>query len=249
MIKSFSIMAPWVAKREPHLCQDCRFCKKWVCRYESCIGCRACEISCPYGAVRMEERPSGETITIYFDGRPHRVPSEISIKHALQISGFSTSLFPQGQGMFAPCEVGGCMSCAMEVNGKAVPICVTKVHDGMKIQKKLPDSFRPLRLIHGFHGHPVGGVGTPWNLKTTGRNIEVACFSAGCNLRCPQCQNWTTTYCGKGEYLSPEEAARALTRARQREKVNRLAISGGESTLNRPLARAIPGATQETKSR
>jgi pyruvate formate lyase activating enzyme len=71
-------------------------------------------------------------------------------------------------------------------------------------------------------------------LKASGRNIEVACFSAGCNLRCPQCQNWTKTYCGKGVYLTPEGAAISLARARKREEVDRMAISGGESTLNRP---------------
>jgi pyruvate formate lyase activating enzyme len=104
----------------------------------------------------------------------------------------------------------------------------------MKIQKEVSHTISPLRIVHGFQGHPVGGAGTPWNLKTFGRNIEVACFSAGCNLRCPQCQNWTTTYCGKGVYLTPEEAVLSLTRVREREEVDRMAISGGESTLNRP---------------
>ena len=126
------------------------------------------------------------------------------------------------------------MSCAMEVDGVPLPICVTQVQEGMKIQKEFSHPISPLRIVHGFQGHPVGGVGTPWNLKASGRNIEVACFSAGCNLRCPQCQNWTTTYCGKGVYLTPEEAAISLTRARKREEVDRMAISGGESTLNRP---------------
>lgn len=183
--------------------------------------------------MKMEERLSNRSITIYFDDKPLKVPSEISIKEALELSGYSISHFPKEREIFVPCEVGGCMSCAMEVDGEILPICVTSVREGMKIYKGLSQSFSPLRIVHGFQGHPVGGVGTPWNLKRSGRNIEVACFSAGCNLRCPQCQNWTTTYCGKGIYLTPQEAALSLTKARKREAVDRMAISGGESTLNR----------------
>lgn len=227
-------MSPWVSKRDPNLCQNCQYCRRWVCRYESCIGCQACFISCPYDAVKMEEVSSSVTLTIYIDGKPFRVPSRISIKEALQLSGFSISSFPKADGLFVPCQVGGCMSCAMEVDREFLPICVTEVREGMRIQREPSHPRVPLRIIHGFQGHPVGGVGTPWSLKASGKNIEVACFSAGCNLRCPQCQNWTTTYLGKGLYLTPEEAALSLTKAREKEGVNRMAISGGESTLNRP---------------
>ena len=30
-------MGPWISKRDPNLCEDCQYCRKWVCRYESCI--------------------------------------------------------------------------------------------------------------------------------------------------------------------------------------------------------------------
>ena len=80
MIESFLTMAPWISKRDPNLCQDCQYCRKWICRYESCVGCQACHVSCPCDAVKMEERPSGEIITIYFDGKPLQVPSGISIQ-------------------------------------------------------------------------------------------------------------------------------------------------------------------------
>jgi Fe-S-cluster-containing dehydrogenase component len=129
-------MAPWISKREPNLCQDCQYCRKWICRYESCVGCQGCHVSCPCDAVKMEERPSGEIITIYFDGKPLQVPSGISIKEALQLSGFPISPFPKGNGNVVPCEVDGCMSCAVEVDGVSLPICVTQVQEGMKIQKE-----------------------------------------------------------------------------------------------------------------
>jgi pyruvate formate lyase activating enzyme len=81
-------------------------------------------------------------------------------------------------------------------------------------------------------GHHVGGVGTPWWLK--GQYIEVACFAAGCNFACPQCQNWNFTYMNSGRPLRPNEAASIMTNTRRVYGVDCLVISGGECTLNRP---------------
>ena len=92
---------------------------------------------------------------------------------------------------------------------------------------------RLLRRVSGFQPHPVGGVGTPWWLKDRGTYIEVACFAHGCNLRCPQCQNFSVTYDSVEEPLRPDEAARRLTALRHYYGVDRMAISGGEPTLNR----------------
>ena len=52
----------------------------------------------------------------------------------------------------------------------------------------------PLRIVHGPEPHTVGGKATPWSEKRKGRYIEVAIWVAGCNLRCPQCQNFHVTY-------------------------------------------------------
>ncbi len=118
------------------------------------------------------------------------------------------------------------------MNGELMLSCITSVKEGMEISTELPENYVPKRILHDWTDHPVGGVGTPWWLKCD-KYIEIACFSCGCNLRCPQCQNWTTTYCGKGRPISPSEAARITTYMRKRYRVNRMAISGGESTLNR----------------
>jgi pyruvate formate lyase activating enzyme len=104
----------------------------------------------------------------------------------------------------------------------------------MRIQTALPVGQIPLRIIHGPQGHAVGGKATPWWLKAERRHIEVAIWAAGCNLRCPQCQNYATTYDGVGEAVTPQQAALRVTHARQRYRVDRMAISGGEATLNRP---------------
>nr|MDO8128682.1 radical SAM protein [Candidatus Wukongarchaeota archaeon] len=64
--------------------------------------------------------------------------------------------------------------------------------------------------------------------------MEVAFFAQGCCFRCPSCQNWHITYASKGELLTPKEAAIKITEYRKINNVDRMAISGGESTLNKP---------------
>jgi pyruvate formate lyase activating enzyme len=102
---------------------------------------------------------------------------------------------------------------------------------GMKIKTNLGNS-TPKRIVGGFIGHHIGGVGTPWWIK--GDYIEVACFTAGCNFCCPQCQNWQFAYMSAGKLFTPLEAARKITATKKQYGVDRIAISGGECTLNRP---------------
>jgi pyruvate formate lyase activating enzyme len=156
----------------------------------------------------------------------------ITIKKALEFIGYKISKFPGEGDLFAPCEIGGCYSCVVNVNREIKPSCITGVKNGMEIEIEFPKDYIPKRLVHGWMGHTVGGVGTPWWLKRKYRYIEAAAFACGCNFRCSQCQNWTTTYCGKGVALTPKEAALLMTDTRRRCKVDRMAISGG-CTLNR----------------
>jgi pyruvate formate lyase activating enzyme len=172
-------------------------------------------------------------VLIDIDGVSLEVQKGITIKKALELSGRKTSKYPEKGSLFTPCETGGCWSCAVEVNNEVKPACTTSVGDGLVIKTRLADSYIPRRIVSGFSGHPVGGVGTPWWLKRERGYIETACFAAGCNFRCPQCQNWDITYMGKGRALTPAEAAELMTAARQEYRVDRMAISGGESTLNR----------------
>jgi len=174
-----------------------------------------------------------KAVPIKMDEKVTKVQDEISVKQALEMSGYRISKYPGKGSLFMPCEVGGCWSCTVEVNKEIKPACVIKVKEGMKIRTELPEGYIPKRIVHGFSGHTVGGVGTPWWLKNKSGYIEVACFAAGCNLSYPQCQNWGTTYSGKGKALTPREAAEIMTATRNKFKVDRMAISGGESTLNR----------------
>lgn len=225
-------MAKRTAQKIQERCLDCRACEEIVAcpGEEECIGCEACALACPNSAIEMVEVEAARRVTIEIDGISFEVPEGITVRQALEGLGFHVARFP-GEGLFMPCQTGGCWACMLEINGELKRACLSQVEEGMEIRKDPKDSI-PQRLIGGFMGHSVGGVGTPWWLK--GRAyIEVACFASGCNLRCPQCQNWGTTYLSRGTPLRPGEAARIMTAVRGRHRVNRMAISGGECTLNR----------------
>jgi len=194
----------------------------------------ACFQGCPYQARELvEDESPRKTIRIQVDGQGFEVAEGITVKRALEMAGLSFGLSPGEGDIQAPCRTGGCYTCLILADGKAVRSCVSPVREGMVIQTSLPEDFTPLRIVHGPQPHSVGGKATPWWLKAKGRYIEVAIWAAGCNLRCPQCQNFTTTYDGRSAPLSPRQAAERVTRARRRYGVDRMAISGGEPTLNR----------------
>jgi len=174
-------------------------------------------------------------VKLTINGRTFHVPEHITVLRALELAGFKiSSLAGEGE-ISAPCRTGGCWECAVVVDGQLRPSCITPVREGMVIDTDTA-AFTPQRLVSGFEGHPVGGVGTPHWLKPEGygfRYIEAACFAHGCILRCPTCQNWHITYSSVEEPLTPEQAARFMTRIRREYGVNRMAISGGEPTLNK----------------
>ena len=225
-----------VARRLENRCQNCGFCLLQIaCAGEKdCTGCGACVAACPYEAKILE--PSTDersTIEIEIEGQTFEVPDRVTVLEALGIAGYSIGELP-GADIHAPCRTGGCWSCAVSIDGGLKPCCIARVREGMRVSLAA-ERFEPLRLVTGFHGHHVGGVGTPYQLKPRGiyRYIEVACFAHGCILRCPTCQNWESTYSSSGEPLTPLQAARRMTEARRLCGVNRMAISGGEPTLNR----------------
>jgi pyruvate formate lyase activating enzyme len=191
-------------------------------------------------------------VTIHINNKRLKAPSGITVKKALELSGYKVTNFPEKDALFVPCEVGGCWSCAVLINDEPKPACTTPIKDGFHITATLKEKHRSKRII-GFTGHPVGGVGTPWRLKDAHKNIEVACFAAGCNFRCPQCQNWGIAYNGKSSPMTPSKAAERMTVARKQFGVDRMAISGGESTLNRPwlieYVKALKSLNSDTAAR
>ncbi len=202
---------------------------------EECFGCSACAVICPQGAVSLVERPGSGTVTMTLDGRSRRFPAGWPLKRALEAAGVRFPLVADGLDEEAWCGVGSCGRCGVRVDGALAPSCVTETADGLVVETGLEPAELARRPVEGYQGHPVGGVGTPWKVKSSrGWSVEVAAFVSGCNLRCPSCQNWRLAHWGRGEPRSPEEAARLLSLARRREGVGRMAVSGGEPTLNRP---------------
>jgi pyruvate formate lyase activating enzyme len=234
-----------VARLDKDRCADCGFCRDpAICPSPgTCIGCGVCVEVCPHQARTLVVCPRPrKTIGVTVNGRSLSVPEHITVRRAIQLAGLAVGT-GWGEGdVCAPCGTGGCYSCSVLVEGRdscesaqrAVRACVTAVKDRMVIHTDLPPGYVPGRIIHGPRAHTVGGKATPWWLKADRRYIEVAIWAAGCNLRCPQCQNYATTYDGTGRPATPQEAAELVTRARHLYRVDRMAISGGEATLNRP---------------
>jgi len=247
-----------VARVSAEKCVNCGFCEMAVCEAGSafrcrtaattgvgCTGCGACVLACPYEARFLEDvQEERAEIKIKVNGERFAVHAGITVLDALEMLGFKILPFkeepPSEMEILAPCRTGGCWACAVIVDGDLKPSCVTPVREGMEISTDV-DEIEPKRIVSGFHGHPVGGVGTPYWVKPVlsplfYAPVEVACFAHGCNLRCPTCQNWSITYSASvagHSPLKPEEAARIITFERRMNRVNRIAISGGECTLNR----------------
>ncbi|MEM2909727.1 MAG: radical SAM protein [Nitrososphaerota archaeon] len=215
-------------------CMDCGFCREVnVCRSRNeCSGCLSCYYACPYEAKKILEvmRPS-KYVTIKIDGVKYAVPSGITLKEALKLSGFVFSE-PWKKGIAVPCGIGGCWACAVIIDGALERTCITPVRDGMEVVLDV-EKIEPLRIIHGPEPHLVGGKATPWWEVGRASYVEAAIWTAGCNLRCPQCQNWRITYDNSSGAVSPSEAARILAVCGKLYRTKGLAISGGEPTLNR----------------
>ena len=214
-------------------CRNCGFCNQVnICRSPNqCIGCLSCYYACPYEARKIKtEETEEEYVEILVDNVRYRVPYPSSLKDALTRIGIIFDSPSTGR-LSAPCNLGGCWACSVLVNGELERTCITPIEDGMRIELDTED-IEPLRIIHGPQPHKVGGKATPWWEVGYGY-VEAAIWTAGCNLRCPQCQNYHVTYDNSSEAVTPREAAMMVTVCSRRYNTRGVAVSGGEPTLNK----------------
>jgi pyruvate formate lyase activating enzyme len=218
-------------------CRDCHYCSSAIsCPGEkSCTACKACIDACPCEARSLDKiQQESHSISCKVNGQQIQVPYSQTVLQVLESIGFLITSFPKDKAIFAPCRTGGCFSCAVKIDGKLAPSCITPIRESMTIELD-NTGVTPKRVISGFQAHYVGGVGTPKDLKAQSPLgfLEVACFASGCLFRCSTCQNWQITYLSKASPLTPQSASYRLTGKRHQYAVDRMAISGGESTLNR----------------
>ena len=225
-------------------CTSCGFCKYMLnCNQKGCTGCGQCFSACPNQARVMRKASKDKLIMLTVNGNMVAVPEQVTILQALETIGYTVSHHPKQQGdIFAPCKMGGCGACSVLVNGQLKPSCTTRVAAGMEINTHSAQiiSQEPVRLANHFQGYRGGQVGPKEN-----RNqgfTEFTFFAQGCNLRCPACHNWDLAFSSIGKYAAPREAAVIMERGRQQYKVSKVAVTGGEITLNRPwLVRFFAG--------
>lgn len=161
-------------------------------------------------------------VIVEVDGDPASVPEGITIREALEGLGYSVATLPGEPGLSTACGTGACFSCAVEVDGVTKPACTTAVREGMTIDTRRAREKTPRRRVAVFSGP----AGIPY--------VEAACFTLGCNFRCPQCSNWSIAFGGDAEPLTPQEAAERSILMRETIQANWTLITGGECTLNRP---------------
>lgn len=212
-------------------CGVCEYVSK--CVNKECVGCLACFHACPNNAKEIVlDYDKRGSLKIVVNKSTFEVPEGVTIKRALEMIGYRFEVYPNEGDIQAPCNLGGCYTCSVLVKGELVRSCITGVSDGIRIETDI-SSTTPIRIVHGPEPHTVGGKATPWTEERGEKYIEVAIWVAGCNLRCPQCQNYRITYDNVSKPVSPKEAAYKLTVYRRQYGVNGLAISGGEPTLNK----------------
>lgn len=200
------------------------------------MGCQACLLACPEEALTPDPLRNYpfEEYQVVVNGKPLKARG--LIKDALQKAGIPIEkILDNGDDetnpkVFMPCQSGACWACSVQVNGQYALSCITPLAPDMEIRTL--ENPPPLRVVSGFGAHTVGGVGTPYQLKQKQGPIEVIAFTHGCNLRCPQCQNYQMAYTAGGHLLDGHETAQILLGLMDQYQVNRIALSGGECTLN-----------------
>ena len=122
---------PFEARHNPEKCMDCGACQTFVAcpgaEEEICIGCGACVQLCPNEALELVQVRREKEVAIEVDGVLRSVPERITVKEALWHIGYSiTAGLPAERALYAPCGVGACWDCAVQIDGEVRRACVTE---------------------------------------------------------------------------------------------------------------------------
>lgn len=192
----------------------------------------SCYWACPHSArYTVEEEVEEELVEVTVDGVRVLVPRYVTVAKALEYLGYEFDK-PGSKKLNLACKTGGCWSCAVVIDGALERSCITPIRGGMVIETSSENQI-PLRIVHGPEPHMVGGKATPWWEVDYVHYVEAAIWVAGCNLRCPQCQNYHVTYDNTTPPLKPGDAAKLAILCHREHGTRGIAISGGEPTINR----------------
>ena len=146
------------------LCRNCNYCNVAIAcsGEEACIACGSCIDACPYFARKLVANGrKSSNVTCTINGQQMDVQGHQSVLQALELLDFRITSFPTKDSIFAPCRTGGCYACAVQIDGELKPTCITPIREGMVINTQVGTQI-PKRIVSGFQGHHVGGVGTPF---------------------------------------------------------------------------------------
>lgn len=220
----------YVVEKDTRKCSDCHLCAEMApcMEVEKCNGCGVCYELCPYEAVKLIPRERYREVSIKVNGKVLSVPEGVTIMAALKFLGLN---FLDVNEDFM-CHVGGCWNCAVKVDGTVKRACITTVKENMDIH--LDPNIKPLRTIQRIDAvSSISGKVRVLSGKRLVNVAEVVCIVCGCNLRCPQCFNWTAVYNANGKTLSCEEVAKLIILHSNMVGSEEVAFTGGEPTLNR----------------
>lgn len=128
----------YIAVHCPEKCRQCAACSEIVvcpgAEEFICIGCRTCVLVCPHQALKLVATPRERRVNFEINGESATVPEQIGVKDALIEAWRPPALSYRDKGLFAPCDVGGCGSCAVEIDGAVKLACRTIVREGMMVR-------------------------------------------------------------------------------------------------------------------